>query len=254
MAQESFTDDIPLPPPIVAPAPASRPAEPVAEGAAPEPDIPLKPRAPEPDIPLKPRAPEPDIPLKPRAAEPETPPAAEPRKGRGDVDLTDALAELGGGGAAPRAPEPPSARNLDAVFKDLRSAAAKQVNASDAAEYLGLGKAYIEMGKTKEAISALRAAARAPMLRFEAASMLGRLYLNEDDVPHAIEWFERAAEAPAPGPAEACELLYELGSILEEAGETSRALAVFLELQADTADYRDVAARVERLARVQAGS
>ena len=77
---------------------------------------------------------------------------------------------------------------------------------------------------------------------------------KQDDIPHAIEWLERAAEAPAPGQAEADELLYELGSILEDAGETSRALAVFLELQADAGEYRDVAARVERLARVQTGS
>ena len=60
--------------------------------------------------------------------------------------------------------------------------------------------------------------------------------------------------AAAPDPGDAFELLYELGSILEDAGQTSRALAVFLELQADAGDYRDVAARVERLARVQTGS
>ena len=73
-------------------------------------------------------------------------------------------------------------------------------------------------------------------------------------MPHAIEWLERAVEAPAPGVSETCELLYDLGAILESAGETSRALAVFLELQADAAGYRDVAARIERLARVQTGS
>ncbi len=47
-------------------------------------------------------------------------------------------------------------------------------------------------------------------------------------------------------------MLYELADGLEQAGETSRALAVFIELQADTADYRDVAERVDRLAKVQA--
>ena len=48
-------------------------------------------------------------------------------------------------------------------------------------------------------------------------------------------------------------LQYELGVVLEEAGETTRALAVFLELLAEAKDYRDVSARVERLTRVQAG-
>jgi hypothetical protein len=41
--------------------------------------------------------------------------------------------------------------------------------------------------------------------------------------------------------------------VLEDAGETTRALAVFLELIAEATDYRDVSARVERLTRVQAG-
>jgi tetratricopeptide (TPR) repeat protein len=260
MASESFTDDIELPPVIAAPGPAapSPPPEPaeLPQGAAsvqpPEPDVAVQPRAPEtarePDIPLRRRAPEPDIPLKPRVAQP-----PEPAKKEADVDLTDILAELGGSQARAAEP-PPSAQNLDAVFKDRRSAAAKQANAGDAAEYLTLGKAYVEMGMLKEATSALRAAARAPMLRFEAASLLGRMFLQEGDVAHAVEWFERAAEAPASDVGEWCELLYELAAILEDAGESSRALAVFLELQAETPGYRDVPARVERLARVQTGS
>ncbi|HET7695058.1 MAG TPA: tetratricopeptide repeat protein [Vicinamibacterales bacterium] len=226
MASESFTDDLPLPP-IAAPAPTTPAAEPAA-AEVPEPDTSVPPPDPEPEAPA--------------AARPSPP----------DVDLTDMLSELGTQRAA--APPLPSSQNLEAVFKDIRSAVAKQAVSSDAAEYLSLGKAYVEMGMAKEAISALRAAARAPMLRFEAASTLGRVYLKQGDVPHAIEWLERAAEAPAPDPSEACELLYELGSILEDAGETSRALAVFLELQADAPGFRDVAARAERLARVQAGS
>ena len=48
-------------------------------------------------------------------------------------------------------------------------------------------------------------------------------------------------------------LLYDLGTMVEESGDTARALAVFLELQSEAGDYRDVAERVERLARVEAG-
>ena len=58
---------------------------------------------------------------------------------------------------------------------------------------------------------------------------------------------------PAPSANDGRELLYELGTVLESLGETARALAVFMELQADAGDYRDVPARVERLARVQTG-
>ena len=41
--------------------------------------------------------------------------------------------------------------------------------------------------------------------------------------------------------------------MLDRNVEYSRALAVFLELQADAGDYRDVPARIDRLARVQTG-
>ena len=106
---------------------------------------------------------------------------------------------------------------------------------------------------TEEAIAALTEASRNPSFRFEAASMLGRLFVKKADLQHAAEWLERASEAPAPSANEGRELLYELGAVLETLGETARALAVFMELQADAGDYRDVPARVERLARVQTG-
>ena len=47
-------------------------------------------------------------------------------------------------------------------------------------------------------------------------------------------------------------LLYDLADVLESIGEAGRALAVFGELDADVPGYRDVAARIERLGRVQA--
>jgi len=231
-----------------------------------EPDIPLRPRAAEPDIPLRPRAAEPDIPLRPRSAEPdiplkpkapETAPAAKP--GASDIDLTSVLAELQQIAAAPTppaAPAPPPAppaAPLESVFADFRDEVSRQSGTSEAAEYLGLGKTYLDVGMPEEAIGALTTAARAPICRFEAASLLGRLYMKRGDTAHAVEWLERAAEAPAPGVAEARELLYDLGALLDSSGEASRALAVFLELQADAGEYRDVAARVERLARAQAG-
>lgn len=188
-------------------------------------------------------APEPDIPLRPRKQA--------TTKDRGvDIDITSALSSLED---EPEGSVPESKQSLDAVFSDFRSELSKQTDASEAAEYLGLAKTYLEMGMRDEAIDALKTASRAPSQRFEAASLLGRLFLKQDDLPQAIEWLERAAEAPAPGVTEGRELLYDLGSCLDAAGETSRALGVFLALQANGGDYRDVPARIERLARVQAG-
>jgi hypothetical protein len=69
--------------------------------------------------------------------------------------------------------------------------------------------------------------------------------------PQTVEWLERAAEAPAPTADQGHQLLYELAEALEASGETTRALAICIELQAETGNYRDIVARVDRLARVQ---
>lgn len=107
------------------------------------------------------------------------------------------------------------------------------------------------MGLIDEAIVALQAAARSPRHRFEAASMLGRLLQQRGKLSDAIEWFERAAEAPAATADEGRALLYDLAKALEASGEIARALAVYLEIQSDTSGYRDVAVRVGHLSRLQ---
>ena len=229
-------------------APAAEPHDeaPPAEMEAPVTEDAPRPPAPEAGQAREGRTPppgEPDIPLRPRAAAAPTPPPHPPAS---DIDLNQVLDQMGNAAPGPT-------QNLDEVFNDFRSEISKQTGTHEAAEQLGLAKTYLEMGMSDEAMTALRTAARSPGHRFEASSMLGRLYLKKKDLPHAIEWLERAAEAPAPSANDARQLLYELGALLEATGETSRALAVFLELQADAGEYRDVAARVERLSKVQTG-
>ncbi len=173
------------------------------------------------------------------------------------IDLRDILGEQaaaaqpGDGQAGDSAR--PAARDLDAVFGGLREQAARQSGHGAAEKHYKVALAYRDMGMSHEAIRELQAAAASPRLRFEASALLARLFLERGDSTNAIEWLERAAEAPAPTVEAGRTLLYDLGDTLEAGGETARALAVFLELQADAADFRDVARRVERLSRVQTG-
>ena len=256
---EMRTDSLALaiveaPEPIADEAPAPNAVEGVVIEAEPDPEIEIE-IAPEPKRAAqkaRPPANEPDIPLRPRVASVVPVPVPAPKKPAADIDLTEVLAELQGMVKATAA-KPPPAPSLDATFQDFRSEVSKQSGADKAGEKLALAKTYLEMGMAEEAITALTDASRNPRFRFEAASILGRLYQRRDDLPHASEWFERASEAPAPGVNEGRELLFDLGVVLEAMGETARALAVFMELQADAGEYRDVAARVERLARVQTG-
>jgi tetratricopeptide (TPR) repeat protein len=256
MAPEPFDapEDEPAgaPAPSRAAAPASSPVEELACEPEPDPEMDPAPEAapaPKRGHPARVRGSEPDIPLRPRTPDAATP---APAKAPGlDIDLTDALAEMQGSAAARKGPAPPP--SLDEAFQDFRSEVSKQTGTHKAKEQLTLAKTYLEMGMTDEAIAALTEASRVPMHRFESASLLGRLYQERDDLARAAEWLERAAEAPAPSVGEGRELLYDLGATLETLGETARALAVFMELQSDAGEYRDVAARVERLARVQTG-
>jgi tetratricopeptide (TPR) repeat protein len=148
----------------------------------------------------------------------------------------------------------PEQSNHDDAFRDFRDEVSKQTAADAAEQHYKVALTYRDMGMLDDAMRELELAARAPRLRFEAASSLARLVRDRGDVPSAIDWFERAAEAPAPTPEAGRALLYELGLALESCGEVARALAVYLELQADAGDYADLKSRIERLSRVQTES
>ncbi|MEO6212927.1 MAG: tetratricopeptide repeat protein [Vicinamibacterales bacterium] len=168
-----------------------------------------------------------------------------------EIDLTSSLADLLGTESLP-SPASPS-QDLDRVFAALRAGASREDASDDAGEYMALARSYMEMGMPEEAIASLETAAREPAYRFEAAAALGAMARDSGDLARAIDWFERAADVPPGSVAEGHALLYDLAATLERAGESARALAVFLELEADAGDYRDVALRVATLARSQMG-
>ena len=182
-------------------------------------------------------------------------PASEERTGENaEVDLSVILDDIQGepGGRTRGAPPAPRAEpeDTDGVFAQLRDKALKQVDAAEAEYKKGL--ALRDAGEIDGAIEALRAASRAPRLRFLTASLLGGMYRDRKALPLAIEWYELAAQAPAPSVDAGHLLLYDLADTLEATGEIARALAICLELQADAGEYKDVSERIDRLAKVQA--
>jgi tetratricopeptide (TPR) repeat protein len=190
--------------------------------------------------------------------EPERAAAEQPGAGRSErspappieeeIDLDAVLEEEAAAAASPAA----QAQSLDQVFKDMRDEAGRSSAEEAAAEQYRLALTYRELGMTEDAVKALEAAARSPRQRFDAGSLLGRLYIESGELPKAVEWFERASEAPAPTPDASRALLYDLAETLEQIGEQARALAVYVELEAESGGYRDVAHRIERLSKVQA--
>jgi tetratricopeptide (TPR) repeat protein len=185
----------------------------------------------------------------PRPVAADEPVAADSRVENVEVDLTAALSEIKRP-IVPLVVANPS--DLDGVFAHLRGEVTPRAQQDEAAAHYERGLALRENGDVEGAIAALREAARAPGMRFAAASVLGRLLCASDRTYQALDWFEQAAQAPAPTVEEEQNLLYDFADALERVGEPARALAICLELQASAGSYRDVAARIERLTHLQA--
>jgi tetratricopeptide (TPR) repeat protein len=173
-----------------------------------------------------------------------------------EVDLSividDIKKPVKGAAAAPPAAADESA-DLDGVFGHMREQASKRSGLDAAEKEYKRGLALRSAGDIDGCIQAFEKASRAPRLRFMTSWLIARLYREREMMPQALEWLERAAQAPAPTSDESHQLLYELADGLEKTGEVARALAICLELQADAGDYQDIATRIDRLTRVQAG-
>jgi tetratricopeptide (TPR) repeat protein len=165
-----------------------------------------------------------------------------------EIDLSDAFGDLAA--AADHPPEPVAApaglSGLERVFEGFRDEALRS-GGEGAASQFKQAASLRDAGDVDGAVRLLEQVVRTPRYRFKAAAELARIHRDVGRVPEAIEWLERAAEASPVATDESRELLYDLGLLLSEAGEGDRALAVFLELQADSPDYRDVAMRIGRL-------
>ena len=182
------------------------------------------------------------------------PPTAHAKTEDVEVDLSVMLDDI-------KKPLPAGPKNggstpddLDKVFANLRGGATVS-GAPDAAEQAYVrGLELQKAGDIDGCIAALQEATRSPRLRFVTAALVARIFKERGQTAQAIEWFERAGQAPAPTTEESHQLPYDLaGNGLETAHETARALAVCLELQAEAGDFKDVAARIDRLTKVQAG-
>ncbi len=171
-----------------------------------------------------------------------------------EIDLSGALGDMHAGQMSPRTGSGLASRRigepggeLDEVFEEFRQEVLREQVSSTAGQHYKLALTYHDMGMTDECMKALEVAARSPRYRFYAAILLARLHRQLGKLHEAVDWFERAAETPAPSADASRELLYELGRALEDEGESVRALAVYLELQAEAGGYRDVDARVKAL-------
>jgi tetratricopeptide (TPR) repeat protein len=166
-----------------------------------------------------------------------------------EIDLNETFGDAAEGGGAPTdaaAAVPAALAGLERVFEGFREEAVRH-GAQGAATQFRQAVSLREAGDTEGAVRLFEQVVRSPRYRFKAAAELARIHRDLGQAHDAIEWFERAAESAPAGTDDSRDLLYDLGRLLAETGEADRALAVFLELQADAPDFRDVALQVGRL-------
>lgn len=149
-------------------------------------------------------------------------------------------------------PEPSEALPLESFFEELRGKVARDQEGR-AREQLERGIQHLAGNRAADAIAHLEEASRNPALRFEAASRLGRIFLGRGDVEQAVEWMERALEAPASVVDDRHALMYDLADALASQGETTRAMAVFMEVESESSGYRDVRERIAQLSQAEIG-
>ena len=168
-----------------------------------------------------------------------------------EIDLSDALAALGGSSGSAAAGRPAAGASLDAVFEAMRPRGADYRTVAEAAELYERGLRRLEDGEVRDGLADLAEAARVPAFRFPAAARLGREYVARGHAHAGIDWLERAAEMPAPSRDAGLAVLYDLGLALSGVGESTRALAVMMEIAAEEPNYRDVSQRLDVLARAE---
>ena len=156
----------------------------------------------------------------------------------------------------PAMPEPfgssGDALPLESFFEELRGKVARDQEVR-AREQLDRGLECLADGRLDEAIASFEEAARTPAMRFEASSHLARICLGRDELQAAVDWLERALEAPAPASEDRVALMYDLADTLARQREGSRAMAVFMEVESELSGYRDVRDRIAQLSQAEIG-
>jgi tetratricopeptide (TPR) repeat protein len=156
----------------------------------------------------------------------------------------------------PAMPEPigssGDALPLESFFEELRGKVGRDQEVR-ARGKLDHGLQCLADSRLDEAIASFEEAARTPAMRFEASSHLARICLGRDELQAAVDWLERALEAPAPAPEDRVALMYDLADTRARQGEGSRAMALFMEVESALSGYRDVRDRIARLSQAEIG-
>jgi tetratricopeptide (TPR) repeat protein len=140
-----------------------------------------------------------------------------------------------------------AAVDITDVLLQLKRGIAQQVDVTDAATHYDLGIAYMEMGLHGEAVEEFELCLVDPERKCTAHTLIGLCYVADGDIARGLEYLELARHE-SPRPEEELGLWFELGNAYELLGQRAEALHWYEQVHARDPRFRDVAARVDRLA------
>ena len=110
-----------------------------------------------------------------------------------------------------------------------------------------LGSALLVTGQLDEAIAELQQAVKDPRRQVEALLLLGRAFRGKGMAELALGQLEKALEASGGTGKLGKEVLWEMGAVTEESGESQRAITYYSRILEQDIGFRDVAKKIENL-------
>ncbi len=138
----------------------------------------------------------------------------------------------------------PEEMSFEEVFKEFKKGVEKKVGEEDYSTHYNLGIAYKEMDLVDEAIGEFQLAARSPEFFVECCSMLGVCFRQKGLHDLAEKWYRKGLDAPGFADEIYTGLKYDLAETFEEQGRKSDAAALYKEVYAANANYRDVKSKI----------
>jgi tetratricopeptide (TPR) repeat protein len=137
--------------------------------------------------------------------------------------------------------------DVETVFEQFKKGVAEQVSEDDSETHFDLGIAYKEMGLLPDARREFQVAMSDPRRRCLCWTMIGLIYMEEDQPRDAIEAFQSGLESPEQTAAEKVGLHYELALACETARLPDQARLHYEYVFRREPQFREVGQRLQRL-------
>ena len=142
---------------------------------------------------------------------------------------------------------PGDEESIEDIVEGFKKGMAETLSDEDFDTHYNLGIAYREMGLIDEAIGEFQLAAKDQRYLVECCSLLALCFKEKGFPELAIKWYQRGLDSPTISEDETLGLVYELGDLYLEIGNTEAARERFVEIYGVNSTYRDVVAKLQEL-------